>query len=424
MPDQTSDGADRLDSWKAIAEYLDRDLATVRRWEKTLRLPIHRVGGTGRSVFAYKAEVDAWLRSSPAAGETPRPAGETQGWRGLALAAAVVLLIGAGAAFVSPLWLSTGADIRLHVTPAGVIASSITGDALWTHTFPPDVLTAIPEIGQPTAVVGGAVPAAFVATSHTYRRGDQQGGSGELMEFSLQGDLRHSFSFDDELTFAGKRYGPPWAVTAFAVDDSTGQRRLAVAGHHFTWDPSPVTILDAQWSRVGTFAHAGWVEALVWLSPDRLLIGGYSESRRGGMVGLLDPARLNGQGPEEPGTRYYCETCGPDRPLRMVVMPRTEVNQAAAWRFNRALIERLEDRILARTIELEMPAGQADVIYEFSTALELISATFSDRYWDAHRTLEDAGKIEHSREQCPDRYGPREVATWEPSTGWTAVRLR
>jgi hypothetical protein len=53
----------RLDSWKAIAKYLQRDLATVRRWEKGLGLPVHRVGGAGRSVFAYTTEIDAWLET-------------------------------------------------------------------------------------------------------------------------------------------------------------------------------------------------------------------------------------------------------------------------------------------------------------------------------------------------------------------------
>jgi hypothetical protein len=62
-------GRQRLDSWKAIAKYLNRDLATVRRWEKGLGLPIHRVGGSGRSVFAYVSEIETWLGTArPPAG--------------------------------------------------------------------------------------------------------------------------------------------------------------------------------------------------------------------------------------------------------------------------------------------------------------------------------------------------------------------
>jgi hypothetical protein len=36
------DSRERLDSWKAIAVHLGRDVRTVQRWEKSERLPIHR----------------------------------------------------------------------------------------------------------------------------------------------------------------------------------------------------------------------------------------------------------------------------------------------------------------------------------------------------------------------------------------------
>src|SRR5215204_978203 len=53
---------DRLDSWKEIASYLNRSVRTVHRWEKDEGLPVHRhqhreLG----SVFAYRAELDAWF---------------------------------------------------------------------------------------------------------------------------------------------------------------------------------------------------------------------------------------------------------------------------------------------------------------------------------------------------------------------------
>jgi TolB-like protein/Flp pilus assembly protein TadD len=56
---------DRLDSWKAIAVYLGRDVRTVQRWAKAKRLPVHRFpGGDRPRVYALKAEVDAWLRAA------------------------------------------------------------------------------------------------------------------------------------------------------------------------------------------------------------------------------------------------------------------------------------------------------------------------------------------------------------------------
>lgn len=55
---------ERLDSWKAIARYLSRDIRSVQRWERERGLPVHRVPGErGGAVFAYPGELDRWLRS-------------------------------------------------------------------------------------------------------------------------------------------------------------------------------------------------------------------------------------------------------------------------------------------------------------------------------------------------------------------------
>jgi tetratricopeptide (TPR) repeat protein len=53
----------RLDSWKEIAAFFDRDERTVRRWEKERSLPIYRVpGGARGGVFAYSEELKEWLQ--------------------------------------------------------------------------------------------------------------------------------------------------------------------------------------------------------------------------------------------------------------------------------------------------------------------------------------------------------------------------
>lgn len=52
--------AGRLDSWKEIAAYLKRDERTVRRWERE-GLPVRRhMHKRQASIYAYKAEIDAW----------------------------------------------------------------------------------------------------------------------------------------------------------------------------------------------------------------------------------------------------------------------------------------------------------------------------------------------------------------------------
>jgi len=63
VPDAT---ADRLDSWKEIAAYLQRGVRTVRRWEREEGMPVHRhVHRVLGSVYAYKSEIESWRQSNP-----------------------------------------------------------------------------------------------------------------------------------------------------------------------------------------------------------------------------------------------------------------------------------------------------------------------------------------------------------------------
>ena len=94
------DVSDRLDSWKEIAAYLKRDVTTVQRWEKREAMPVHRhVHDKLGSVYAFKAELDAWGRQrTPAVAvepEVPIAEPRSRGPRVWPIAAAVVGLVAA-----------------------------------------------------------------------------------------------------------------------------------------------------------------------------------------------------------------------------------------------------------------------------------------------------------------------------------------
>ena len=58
----------RLDSWKEIAGYLRRGVRTAQRWERDAGLPVQRVGGDRRAVYAFRADLDDWWRGRTAQG--------------------------------------------------------------------------------------------------------------------------------------------------------------------------------------------------------------------------------------------------------------------------------------------------------------------------------------------------------------------
>lgn len=64
QPSEERSAEDRLGSWKAIAAYLKRDVTTVQRWERREGMPVHRhVHEKRGSVYAFPAELDAWLKN-------------------------------------------------------------------------------------------------------------------------------------------------------------------------------------------------------------------------------------------------------------------------------------------------------------------------------------------------------------------------
>ena len=69
-----------LDSWKAIAAYLHRDVTTVQRWEKREGMPVHRhVHATRGSVYALPEELDDWIESRRSRVDEPEIKPETEG---------------------------------------------------------------------------------------------------------------------------------------------------------------------------------------------------------------------------------------------------------------------------------------------------------------------------------------------------------
>jgi Tfp pilus assembly protein PilF len=123
----------KLESWKEVAAFLHRDESTVRRWERTRGLPMHRVPGGARStVFAYTDELIAWLegrrpnggdrtntvygRGSFVESEGAAVATPSRHRRAILLAASfVVLIVGFTAGFSFVMWRqrSVGVESKL-----------------------------------------------------------------------------------------------------------------------------------------------------------------------------------------------------------------------------------------------------------------------------------------------------------------------
>ena len=119
---------DKLDSWKAIAAYLKRDVTTVQRWERREGMPVHRhLHDKQGSVYAFCSELDAWSEgrrtaavqneespSEPAAPTVTAPELPASTWR-FPAGWRLWLPIGFGGALLAAAlvayWLAAGRDL-------------------------------------------------------------------------------------------------------------------------------------------------------------------------------------------------------------------------------------------------------------------------------------------------------------------------
>lgn len=430
IPDIPAGGQPRrLDSWKQIAEYLRRDVRTAMRWESQ-GLPLHRVGGTGRSVFAFTNEIDDWMAGRPADADgntapvetttAPPPVLRTSRIRTITISVAcalVVIAVGAVVMSSSPAALDL-ATLHVTETASHVSVADASGTSRVVHRFGPGATL---REGPPSRVEdldGDGVPEIVALVAFYETAAGRARTSGELLDLTLEGTVRWRFVPDVGMRFADGSVPGPWSMADWQAEPSASPKRVAVAAHDVTWWASVVALLDHNGQRLGYFTNPGWIESVMWQSADRLAVAGFNNQKESAMFAMLDATRLEGQAPGTAGTIYPCVSCSTAAPVFYATFPRSEVNLVTASRFNRARLSTSGDRIVVTTVEMSRDGGDVTAFYEFDRNLTLVQARYSDIYWSEHKRLELEGRLKHSREQCPDRDGPPAIEIWDAARGW------
>jgi hypothetical protein len=419
-------------------------------------MPVHRVpGGKGGVVFAYTAEIDAWLASrvpaEPAAAETaspvhePDPRAETRARRvWVGVAATLVVLVGVAGLGVS--WVRSREVERgvSHLALRGhdLVALDAAGEDLWTHRLP-DVLpdaTGVPRPailrwghGQNDASASRVVAPPLEPTGEVLaligfarQQPDQSPmASDAVYRFSRTGRLEWQYTPDVTFEFAGQRFASPWMTSAWATGAGTGRGPLVAFIHH-TWWPSFLVSVDDRGAGSLVFVNAGHIVSLARVErSDRrhVLVGGVNNEFGGASVAVLAEGEPPATSPQTPGSAFACAGCPDGRPLRYLVFPRSDVTVALGMPYNFA------------TDILETATGDIDVsvrehsdpplrtVYHLTPDFVPASVARADMYWATHERLWAEGRIGHSAADCPERTRPFVVRIWEPASGWREVSV-
>ncbi len=418
---------ERLDSWKAIAEYLGRDISTVMRWEKGSGLPVRRVpGGRGRSVFAYTTEIDQWLagrpEEAPPAGSKPTPTvpgrrSLTRIGSGVAAGLGLLLLVFVG--FTMPIFRGAPTTIvTARLLGQAVVAFDAAGRQMWRYD-PPDLQGADVKGDVKVADVDGdGRPDVVVAASVWHGK---ESAFGAIMVVDGAGHVRWRRTLDDRYKFAGVDYGPEWFPVDLLVYRSPAGPRIAVALHHHTWWPAVVATFDAGGHVVGRFVNAGWIYRLGLSRDGRyLLAAGVNNGLGGAALAVLDAAKMDGTSPFDGGTLPACSNCPAGVPRAYFVVPWSDIARPTD---SPAVVLHVAE---SGQIELRAPQRAwtdgpvPEVIVGLSPSLEVVQRTVSDSFAQVHTLLERAGDLTHPAARCPWRTPP--VREWTPGHGWRDIK--
>jgi len=285
----------KLESWKEIASFFQRDERTVKRWEKEKGLPIHRMPeNTGARVFAYTDELTRWMHSpgietaKPNEPDAIHPSDTTppetmpipSRWpRWLSLAAVASLLLGTALLLTS----ARENDHQHRGSPSESVANDSTpqrhevdpvaqelylsGRYHWDKRTPDDLNQAVSYFNQAIAR-DPKYAAAYVGLANCYNL---------LREFSA---MPPEEAFPHALAAARK---------ATELDDSSAEAHTALAFVTFYWNWDAVEA-EREFQRAITL-DPGYVTAHHWYATFLMVLGRSNEAlQQIDRAQQLDPA--------------------------------------------------------------------------------------------------------------------------------------
>jgi len=468
----------RLDSWKAIAEYLGRNVRTVTRWADERGMPLHRVpGGKRGAVFAFTAEIDAWMvrqqeaeNHRPSGGQTGNgiaaerqqisaPSGDEQTtasssvrgnfyrhrsiflraihWR-IAVPILVVVLAAAGISAVLLPLNSKGLELAsLRYDVDTVEGKTAEGRTMWmhrySHQFSKDYLTMATDMAEGYRISdffgdGGKEVAVIIPLRSGPNSSDLDWP--QIDFFTSTGKLVWSYRPEITFRFGDHELKAPWHVEDLLMTEGGGPHALWVVAAHHAWGNSFVVQLDPRTGKdTLRFVNTGNLHRVCELKTKfgtYLLFGGFNNEWDSGSLAIMKEGQPFAASPQTPGTRHHCDSCPSGDPDYYFVFPRTEINRTLhAYEDGVYQIFVSEAGIEVSKHEGFGPVNEGTVyLLRREPPFSMLSVRYNSDYDMTHRAWSAEGRLAHSLEDCPERLHPQPIRLWTPAGGWTDLPVK
>lgn len=439
---------DRLNGWKEIASFLGKSVRTVQRWETEYGLPVRRLGHEGGEiVFASRAEIDQWSRSSsgarrkrdegpdgidespPAPQPPPVVVAATSTARRIGFPLGVVLLVAAIISIVAAIAVWSRSDrprpARLVVGQGQLQVLDDRGSLLWTHAlgFDPNLATykadLPPRHGGKTAIedLDGDGRSEVVFGTDTIERTEADG----LYVFEEDGAVRFHFNPDPIVRFGGKTFTGPWLLFRVFLERRAGGRQAIWAVFvHGLYYPTVAYRLDHTGRVLSTYWSNGYIESItkeVWKGQPVVLFGGANNESRDASLALLPDDFEEAFAPST-SAAFRCESCSGDPPLAFVLLPHSCLSDVRvgtatvplAWIDKQSHIQAL----MGEVRRAENGDFLTDVWFDLDPTLKSGPPHVGDGFLALHDQWWKEGKIDHP-------FGPADLERLREVRYWVSV---
>lgn len=453
-------GHGRLNGWKEIAAHLGKSVRTAQRWERELSLPVRRIHTAGGEiVFAFRHEIDDWLKSFGPEGPAHSDGKETNddsqpNGRDDLAARPVTPTPPIASPAAQPrrhtiLWMAAGAALLLVVSwvllrgfgPDRLFAGpppqpatwkveggllkvfDSSGQPLWQHSFGLPLLDA-------SYAPGGGFPrerSAFIAdldADGTQEVGiilrAENGAHASFEVLNHDGSLRYSTRFDRSVQFGDVQYAAPWYPSHLLLtDEPGGGKSVWLTYTHNLWFPALLQKLGPRGEVLAEYWSNGHIATLcegTFQGRRSMFVGATSNEHQGASLAVLDYEKPSGAAPAA-ASKYRCMNCPASSPLAFFVFPRSELTRLSHYRAHVSHCRKdgLGNQILSVNQGQDDPAVSQIVaasFYVLSPDGRILEGETGDSYRQLHSRFEARNRLNHPfRLACEEQLFP--VLRWD-----------
>lgn len=398
-----------LSSWKEIAEYLECDVRTCRRWENNYNLPVYRIADeTTARVYAYKDELDNWIKKRT--GKSESLSIRAKWYKSPYLYLPLVAL---GFALIYFLFVKKTSDpepINFKISNSILTILSDGDKKLWHYdTGIHNLMTEdfYRDFFQNKKIVTNKYGAERTLPCLMIKDINNDGNNEVLFSIQTEDELREDvlYCFDHkgqklweyttgkELKFGTIIYSSDYRIHGFDVNDidNDGNFEIIVFSYHKPDFPCQLLVLDSEGNKLAEYWNSGQLKDTAYVDLDNdgikeIIIAGMNNEYAKSCLIIFDANSMKGCSPQQKDF-WICKELTLGSEMYYILFPQVDI----------ALLEMLMEPIslidVLKNSRLKIMTGASAIYYELNYGMELQNIRLSHRFQLLYREALKEGKI-------------------------------